>query len=269
MECKNCNTSLSKLINYCPLCGAKIVKKRLTFKNLSVDIGEQFLNIDNKFLKTFLHLFSKPENVINGFINGTRKKYINVIQYFAVALTLVGVQVFLLNTFFEEALQLDNGFFKALEEQSDPKKNPFGAFDFQEYNNYQSIIYIISVPIATVATWVSYYIIGLRQFNFTEHLVINLYYSAQVIIITAVLSILFLCFGFDYLLISGFITILSLGYYFFVLKRVFNSTFWNAVLQFILIYVAYFIIFIILMLIGIVIGVAYVWLHKEQFVSTV
>ncbi|WP_033956710.1 DUF3667 domain-containing protein [Psychroserpens jangbogonensis] len=262
MECKNCNTSLSKLINYCPLCGAKIVKKRLTFKNLSVDITEQFLNIDNKFLKTFLHLFTKPELVINGFIDGTRKKYINVIQYFAVALTLVGIQVFLMNTFFQEALQLDNEFLKGLEGSSNSKNNPFASFDFEEYNNYQSIVYILSVPIATIATWIAYYVIGLRRLNFTEHLVLNLYYSAQIIIVTAVLSILFLCFGFDYLMISGFISVLTFGYLFFVLKRVFNTPFGETVLHFLLIMVAYFILFMIIMLIAVAIGIIYVLLNK-------
>ncbi|WCO02442.1 DUF3667 domain-containing protein [Psychroserpens ponticola] len=270
MNCKNCNTSLSKLINYCPLCGAKIVKKRLTFKNLSVDITEQFLNIDNKFLKTFLHLFTKPELVIDGFISGTRKKYINVIQYFAVALTLVGVQVFLMNNFFLDAMELDNEFLKkALENQSNQENNPFSSFSFEDSNNYQSIIYILSVPISTISTWIAYYVIGIRHYNFTEHLVINLYYSAQIIIVSAVLSILFLCFGLDYLLISGVISVLTFGYFFFVFKRVFNSSFWDSVLHFILIMVAYFIIFITILLIVIAIVAVYAILNKDQLVHTV
>lgn len=259
MNCKNCNTSLSKLINYCPLCGAKIVKKRLTFKNLSIDITEQFLNIDNKFLKTFLHLFTKPELVINGFIDGTRKKYINVIQYFAVALTLVGIQVFLMNNFFHDALQLDGGFFKDFEQQSNSKTNPF---NFEEMNNYQSLIYTLSVPVSTIATWIAYYVIGIRHYNFTEHLVINLYYSAQIIIVTAILSILFLCFGLNYLLISGVISIFTFGYFFYILKRVFKSTLWDALMQFLLVMVAYLVIFLIFMVIVIIIVVVFNILNK-------
>jgi len=262
MECKNCNTSLSKLINYCPLCGAKIIKKRLTFKNLSADITEQFLNIDNKFLKTFIHLFTQPETVINGFINGTRKKYINVIQYFAVGLTLVGLQVFLMNTFFAEAMELDPDMFGAMADPELQKNNPFNNIDYAQINNFQSIIYIISVPIATIATWTSYYILGIRHFNFTEHLVINLYYSGQVIIISGVLSIIFLCFGIDFMLISGVITLLTFGYFLYVLKRVFHASFWDAVLQFIVIMFAYLIIFVILMIITFIVGVAYAYLNK-------
>ena len=269
MNCKNCNTALSKLINYCPLCGAKIVKKRLTFKNITADINEQFFNIDNKFLKTFTHLFSQPEEVINGFIEGTRKKYVNVIQYFAISLTLVGIQVFLMNTFFREALEFDPAVFGPAVDPEAQKYNPFANFDFEEVNNFQSIIYILSVPVSTIATWISYYILGIRHYNFTEHLVINLYYSAQIILITAILSILFLCFGLDYLIISSVISVLTFGYFFYVLKRVFNSTFWEMVLHFIVIMFAYFLLFILLIIIAIIIGFIYVWINKEQFINTV
>lgn len=269
MNCKNCNTALSKLINYCPLCGAKIVKKRLTFKNITADINEQFLNIDNKFLKTFIHLFTKPEIVINGFIEGTRKKYVNVIQYFAISLTLVGVQVFLMNTFFKDALTFDPNVFSPIAESEVQKNNPFANFNFEEINNFQSIIYILSVPVSTIATWISYYIVGIRHYNFTEHLVINLYYSAQIILVTAIFSILFLCFGLDYLLISGVVSVLTFGYFFYVLKRVFSSTFWETALHFIIIMFAYLVLFVVFIIIAAIIGFLYTLINKEQLITTV
>ncbi|PHR71636.1 MAG: hypothetical protein COA67_06375 [Lutibacter sp.] len=70
--------------------------------------NEQFLNYDNKFLQTFIHLFTKPEVVIDGYINGTRKKYVNVISYFAIAITLSGLQMFILNKFFPEMLDFSS-----------------------------------------------------------------------------------------------------------------------------------------------------------------
>ena len=81
MHCKNCNTALTKTQNYCFECGAKVIRNRLTIKNLLAHFSEQFLNYDNNFLKTFLHLFTKPEVVIGGYIDGTRKKHVNVIPY--------------------------------------------------------------------------------------------------------------------------------------------------------------------------------------------
>ncbi|WAC01775.1 DUF3667 domain-containing protein [Lacinutrix neustonica] len=75
-------------INYCNGCGAKVIKNRLTMRNLFEDFTYNYLNYDNKFLRTFLNLFTKPEAVITSYIDGTRKKYVNVISYFAIALTL-------------------------------------------------------------------------------------------------------------------------------------------------------------------------------------
>lgn len=61
MACKNCNTELTTDSEYCYHCGAKVIRNRLTIKNLFEHFSEQFLNYDNKFLQTFILLFKKPE----------------------------------------------------------------------------------------------------------------------------------------------------------------------------------------------------------------
>ncbi|WP_299336128.1 DUF3667 domain-containing protein [uncultured Psychroserpens sp.] len=270
MNCRNCNSSLDERINYCPLCGAKIVRNRLTLKNIWSDINAQFLSIDNKLFQTFIHLFSKPEVVINGFIEGTRKKYVNVIQYFAIALTLVGLQVFLMNTFFREAMVFDSPFFDALNQNAKAQENnPFNNFDYEQFNNYQSLIYTMSVPISAISTWIAYWIAGIRRFNFTEHVVINLYYSAQVIIITAFITILFLCLGIDFLLTSSLTFLFTLVYFFYVLKRVFNTSILETVAHYMLVMVMFVILFIIAMVIAVIIGIIIVLVKKGAVVNTV
>ena len=79
MNCKNCEISLTGTDDFCKNCGAKVIKNRLTLKNLFLHISETFFNYDNKLLKTILHLFTKPEYVIDSYVNGVRKKYINPI----------------------------------------------------------------------------------------------------------------------------------------------------------------------------------------------
>jgi predicted amidophosphoribosyltransferase len=73
VDCKNCHKPLNDSQNFCDECGAKIIHNRLTPKVLLQQVNEQFLSIDNKLLRTFIDLFKKPDNVINGYINGTRK----------------------------------------------------------------------------------------------------------------------------------------------------------------------------------------------------
>ena len=101
MDCKNCNISIKDNDNFCPSCGGKVIRNRLTIKNLLAYFSEQFLNYDNKFFQTFIHLFTKPELVIGGYIDGVRKKYINPINFLAISLTLSGVYFF----FFRDKLK--------------------------------------------------------------------------------------------------------------------------------------------------------------------
>lgn len=265
MNCKNCDTSLIEKQNFCFECGAKVIRNRLTLKNIAHDINEQFFNIDNRFLKTFIHLFKNPESVINGFISGTRKKYINVIQYFAISLTLVGIQIFLMNTFFKDAIEIDDIIGDGFKNLQNQKDNPFSPsnFDYAQINNYQSVFYVLSVPFSAISSWLAYKIIGEKRFNFTEHIVINLYYSAQIVIISSVLTILFLCLGINYVTITYLITIITFIYFFYVLKRVFNFTFLNALAGFLLILVILGIIFLIAVVLGIIIGVVIVLMQKN------
>ena len=104
MNCKNCNTEITEKINYCPQCGARIIKNRLTPTILVNQLNEEVLSLDNKFLATFIDLFKRPERVIDGFIFGLRKRYLNVITYYAISLSLLGLQIFILKSFFPEFL---------------------------------------------------------------------------------------------------------------------------------------------------------------------
>ncbi|MEP5339633.1 MAG: DUF3667 domain-containing protein [Algibacter sp.] len=258
MTCKNCDTLLTSSSDFCNSCGAKVIRNRLTIKNLFQYIGETFLNYDNKFLRTFIHLFTKPEFVITNFINGTRKKHISVIQYFAISLTLVGIQVFLMNTFFKgqinESMSYIDAFNNNLPNQND---NPFKDIGFEKFNNYQNIIYILTIPFISFSTWISYRIIGDKRFNFTEHTVINLYYSSQVIIITAVISIILLFFNISYLLISSVISGLSLVYLFYILKRVFSNTMLESFSRFLLVLISLAVVCLIIFIIGVIAVIIY------------
>ena len=104
MHCKNCYHEIRDEVHYCENCGAKVIRNRINLKNLWSDFTEQFLNYDNKLLKTFLHLFNKPGEVIGSYIGGTRKRYVNVLSYFAIAVSLSGIQIFALKKFYPELL---------------------------------------------------------------------------------------------------------------------------------------------------------------------
>jgi hypothetical protein len=258
MVCKNCNTQLNHSQKFCSECGAKIIKNRLTPIVLVEQLNEEVLSIDNKLFSTFIDLFRKPEAVISGYISGTRKKYINVIQYFTIALSLAGLQLFLMGTLFKDSIDIDMSLLlKSLENSPGQENNPFKDINLDAFNNYQSLFYIITIPISALATWLAYFVVNDRRYNFTEHLIFNIYYSAQLIIVSAILNMLFLVFGMNYLVISSFVTLFSLIYLFYALKRVFTDTLWNTLLKFILVMLVMSLLFFILIILFAIIIVIY------------
>ncbi|RLD28093.1 MAG: hypothetical protein DRI75_07845 [Bacteroidetes bacterium] len=185
MNCKNCDANLNQNSNYCNDCGAKVIRNRLTPKNLFADLSEQFLNYDNKFLQTLINLFSKPEDVIGCYINGTRKKYVNVISYFAIAITISGLQLFILNKYFPELVNLSSVTIEGQEE--------FANKNLEFLQEYQSIVMMISVPIYALISKIVFF--NIKTYNYTEHLVLFMYIFSQITIIGALFQLFSAFFG--------------------------------------------------------------------------
>ena len=238
MKCKNCELSIQTHHNFCPHCGAKVIRKRLTIKALFSHFSEQFLNYDNKFLQTFISLFNKPEAVIGCYISGTRKKYVNVISYFAIAITIAGLQLYLLNKYFPELVNLSSITAKGQEELATQQL----AF-IQEY---QSILMILYVPIYALISKIVFF--NLKKYNYTEHLVIFMYISAQLSILSAILVIL----GAFFQLSIGTVSILTLPlqifYSAYCLKRLYRLNIQGIILRTLIFLLVLAVIFIIIII---------------------
>ncbi|QNJ96816.1 DUF3667 domain-containing protein [Constantimarinum furrinae] len=178
--CKNCNTPLSESAKFCEQCGAKVIHNRLTLRNIFDDFSEQFLNWDNKILRTFIDLFRQPEVVINGYISGTRKRYMNVLSYFAIAITLSGFYMYINQKFFPDT------FSKLFEKMSNDPNQMQASLDFyQNFIEYQSFIFFLMIPILAGMSRLVF--LKNKKFNYSEHLVLNMYtYSQASILITLI-----------------------------------------------------------------------------------
>jgi Protein of unknown function (DUF3667) len=246
MNCKNCNADLSENSDYCNACGAKIIRNRLTLKNLFADFNEQFLNYDNKFLKTFFHLFTKPEKVIGSYINGTRKKHVNVISYFAIAITITGIEYFIFNKFYPEFLDISNLSMKGLE--------TFTNDTMKFVQEYQSFVLMLFVPVYALMSKLVFF--NIKKYNYTEHLVIFMYIIAQLSIFGALIFIPSAMFGLKMGMVSPIIMITQLVYSAYCLKRLYNLSFGGLVLRTLL----FFLVFIILYIVTIIIVFAIILL---------
>jgi len=233
MECKNCELPLRTDYSYCSNCGAKVIRNRLTIKNLWYDVTERYFNVDNTFLKTFLHLSIKPETVIGSYIDGIRKKYLNPISYYAIALTLSGVLLFLLGEFFSNQMNMDWMF----QEGAD---NP-GADTMDKTAKYQSVISVISIPFYALISKLIF--LNEKSMNYTEHIILNLYIFAQFTIVTFTIYLIFLMLGFNFLKITYTGLLFYVIYMAFAMKRIFKLSLgriiWKTVLFLLLLFAAF------------------------------
>jgi len=221
MTCKNCKKELLNGSDFCNHCGAKVIRNRLTIKNLFEHFSEQFLNYDNKFLQTFILLFTKPEEVIGNYINGTRKKYVDAISYFALAITLSGLQLYILNKFFPGSIDMGS-----LEREETKDFNESLLNFIQEYQTLVMMFYIPFYALLSKLIFIKH-----KQFNYTEHLVIFLYAQAQVSIFGFFFIIILLLLKIPFVFISLIYSLLMFLYMAFVLKRMHNLNFIEIVLK--------------------------------------
>lgn len=246
MDCKNCSGPLRTDYSFCSNCGAKIIRNRITLKNLWYDFTERFFNLDSTFLKTFKHLFSRPDEVIVGYINGARKKYLNPISYFTIAIGLGGLFVFMHTEFFPDALD-----FKFLYPDADTLNDVDKiAYDSQKKLNtflfkYQSLFYIAMLPFLALISRLVF--INKKQFNLSEHFVINIYaYSHLSIIINTVY--IFILWNSKLLYYASVVSfVFQIGFFTWVFFKIFNLSIKQTLIKLLFFLVILAVVFFIIM----------------------
>lgn len=181
MECKNCRQSIEDSQLYCGACGAKVIRNRLSFSILWVDFRERFLNFDTTFIRTLWQLTRHPGDVINGYISGIRKKYMDPITYFGIALTLSGFQVFLTQKFFKDAISLE--LWNSGLKNETYSKTMDSAMDFHVF------FFVVLIPMFAFCGWI---VFNRQQQFFSEHLVSATYILAHYSIVITPFTILVL-----------------------------------------------------------------------------
>lgn len=226
MNCKNCEEELNENAIYCLNCGARVIKNRLTIKNLFAHAAEQYLNVDNRLLKTFWHLFVKPETVIDGYISGMRKRYVNPISYFAVALTLSGFLIFII-----KKLDFYKTIMKNIPKMYDGSENPMVNSGLEDFTmEYSSVFFILYIPILTIPAWIVFLD---KKYNLTEQITLSIYVLSQYSILSFFLSLSVIFLAPNHYLTLGYVTLfLTLVYHLYTIKSIFSLSFPQMFLRF-------------------------------------
>jgi hypothetical protein len=216
MNFQNCKHPFESNDLFCNQCGAQLQPARLTIGNIFRDFSERYFSFDNKFIKTCIALFKQPEEVVNGYINGLRIRYVNPITFGIIAVTLSGIQIYLINNgFIEFDIEI-----KAEQEV----KIPFVIKDLIQWIfDHQSLIMFSSMPILALMSKLVFF--KRKEFNFAEHNLIYLYTYSFCTILSLVFVLPFV------VALNGkmshyayFSYIILFAYHTFALKRIFSLT---------------------------------------------
>ncbi len=179
MNCKNCNTHLRLEYRFCPVCGAKTEVRRITFKALTTDFVDRVFNLDNSVVRTFTGLFVKPEAVIDGYLSGLRKRYLNPVSYLGIALTLSGVILFLIQRFFKENIDFTGGV-----ESANPE---FSAKWADIVFDFNALFFLAFLPMLALP---AYLIMNKVRYNLAEYTVVFIYVLAHFSIVSFPVSLI-------------------------------------------------------------------------------
>ncbi len=210
LTCKNCEEILVNEADFCYVCGAKFIRNRLTLKSLLGQFAANVFNYDNKFLSTFRDLFTKPEAVIDGYVNGVRKRYVDAISYFAISVTISSFLLFLLRKVLHINL-MDNPF-------GELSKVDISGFD--SMYDYQTLLSFLSFPIYAMVARIAY--MG-KKFNYTEHVVAMLYTVAQFSFVSFFVSLVFVgLFNFKYVAVGNIMLLILIVFWGYCYHRIFK-----------------------------------------------
>ncbi len=255
MECKNCKTPLEQEAKFCKECGGRVINEVISYRFLATEMSERFFNFENNLiLRTIKQMTIGPEKVIRGYINGTRKKHLNVANYLALAITISGIQIFLLNKFFTENLDMS-----WMIDKNNPMAQNSNEGFFSSFSEYQSIMYVLFLPFYALIGKVVFY--NKKIHSYLHHIIITAYTQAHLSIILFIPSMVALTFGVNYFKLTYFFLMpMMIVYSAYVYKRVFSlsmtqivlKTLWFSFIGTILFVGFYILIFIILIAIGVI-----------------
>lgn len=146
VDCPRCGAVIQG--NFCPQCGHKVKKSRITPKTLLAAMFETITNWEQKMVLTVKTLLLAPGTVPMAFISGERRRFFHPVKFL---MFWAGIHLLLSNLV---------GFQAA------------GASRAEFESNYGNLIWVISIPGFALGTYICFI---KKPYNFVEHVVVHCY----------------------------------------------------------------------------------------------
>jgi hypothetical protein len=247
MNCKNCQEPLGESHSFCAHCGAKVIRHRLTLRQILKDFGENVLGWDNKYFRTIRGMIKEPDVLLKAYFSGTRKRYMHPLTFMTIGMAL---SIFVYSIYDEQYLELTAGLSDSYAE-ANPDQNQ-EVFDQKEFNRtiqafmlkYMNLVTYLMLPLFSFMTW----IIFRKPYNFSEHLVANAYTQGITFLATTFFFLLTVWVDPRFYWVASLFTIIA---YTYVFARLYRLGVWKMIFKLLLFALVLGVIFIIAMVIGV------------------
>lgn len=283
MNCKNCQHPLKENAHFCENCGAKVVTDRIQFKKLILEFFILNFGVDSRFFLTLYRMTFQPDKVINEYLKGVRKRYINPFAFLAIG---AGISLIVFNYFADDFILLqksvnpeqmnelkeiaekDISLVEGLSEKEikkleiDKKTAQFQLkfmdkmWEFM-LRYYNLLTFIILFVYAVLSKWTFW-----KPHNYGEHLVMNSYIYGYTTYFTLIAF-------FSAMLIHPSIYIFTiLGaivYYMFAFTRIYKLSFGRIILKLLRFFIGLIFLFIVFAILSLLVGILIAYLGFINF----
>lgn len=270
MECKNCQDPLEENAQFCDNCGAKVIKNRITLKLLILDLFTNVFGIDSKFFLTLKKMFISPNEVIEDYLYGIRKRYINPFAFLTIG---AGLSLIVFNYYADEYKMMQGSFnpeqlneMKKVAEQdlstlknisekelSKLKQEQESAKNFLNFlevyinfilHNFNLVAFLF-LPFYALISKFTYW----KPHNYGEHIVINAYLQGTTMYFSLIAFILAM---FTNNMVFSMSVFLFMIYYLFTFSKLYKHSIWKAILKLLRFFLVLAVSFILIIVLGII-----------------
>jgi len=276
MNCKNCNHKIEEDDLFCENCGAKVITHRITLRLLINEVLAA-IGLNNLYFTTLKKMLIAPNEVLNEYLNGVRKRYLAPFAFLAIG---AGFSYLIFNLFPEDYIRIQSfatdSHIQKLEEKANKDLTKIKGLTEQEYQNllrekksakkeldfnrkFQkssfgfilknfNLVTFLFIPFYALISFLVYR----KPHNFGEHIIINAYIQGTTFLFTGILFIITILTS----SVVNTLTILSvIIYYIYVYQKLYNQSIKQVIFSFLKFILVLVLLMISFMVISFTIGI--------------
>lgn len=222
--------------------------KRVSFRSILDDFASKWFGFDNRLGRTFLLMWTQPQQVVLPYLAGNRMQYVSPLSYLFIMTTLYMISFRLFGVEVAEILSIGSG---ALVQQDtiSPQQEELQKILYQFMAQNYKIISVSSIPFnALVIGW----FFRKRKLNYMERVVLSAYIGAQTLWISIVFVGIYAAFEYVGLYYQMFFSVV---YFAFTMHKIMTQR--SVVVSILKSIMVYALVFCMISLIGGAIGATY------------